>query len=114
MVEPEPGDIRCVLRATDLRTHLESDELQAASETPPDDPSAGAVGSIEVNLMDIPGQRLDVANLDYRATLAEAQAVLKARRAEALCIRRTTAPMIETVLGIVTQQDIDNYRDPGD
>ena len=52
--------------------------------------------------------------MDYRATLAEAQEILRQQQAEALCIRRTTAPMIETVLGVVTQRDIDNYRDPQD
>ena len=46
-------------------------------------------------------------------TLAEAQEVLSELGTEALCIRRTTAPMIETVLGVITQQDIDNYRNPG-
>jgi DNA-directed RNA polymerase subunit N (RpoN/RPB10) len=46
-------------------------------------------------------------------TLAEAQEVLNELGTEALCIRRTTAPLIETVLGVVTQQDIDNYRNPG-
>jgi CIC family chloride channel protein len=76
--------------------------------------SATAAPRSVVDLLEIPAQRLDVANLDYRATLAEAQSVLEEMQAEALCIRRTSAPMIETVLGVVTQRDIDNYRNPGD
>lgn len=119
VVEPEPGKIRCVLRATDLRTYLESEAALTADGTSRRNLKAPAASRGEaeppqVNLMEIPGQRLDVANLDYRATLAEAQEVLTELQAEALCIRRTTAPLIETVMGIVTQQDIDNYRDPGD
>jgi len=102
-VEAEPGEIRCLLRATDLMVFL--DAL---------DPTANDEAAERIDLLEIPGERLDVANLDYRATLAEAQAVLKELDAEALCIRRTAAPMIETVLGVITQQDIDNYRDRGD
>jgi len=97
-VETAPGNIRCVLNAADLMLCLE-------------DPGQADRG---IDLLEIPGARLDVANLDYRATVAEAQEVLNERGTEALCIRRTTAPMIESVLGIVTQPDIDNYRDRGD
>lgn len=97
VVESEPGQVRCVLRGADLLAHLESEDVE-------DGP---------VDLLEIPALRLDVDNVDYRATLAEAQEILSDQGTEALCIRRTTAPMIETVLGVITQQDIDNYRDPG-
>jgi CIC family chloride channel protein len=105
-VETSPGDIHCVLNAADLRVFLES--LDAEHDEQERD------GDAMIDLLEIPGGRLDVASLDYRATLAEAQEVLTERGAEALCIRRTTAPLIEPVIGIVTQQDIDNYRDRGD
>ena len=98
VVESDPGVIRCILLGADLRAYLASEDAAAGS----------------VNLLEIPAQRLDVANLDYRATLAEAQELLREMQAEALCIRRTTAPMIETVLGVITQRDIDNYRNPGE
>lgn len=124
VVETEPGAVRCVLSGTDLRAYLGSDP--AATETAPsaedaeaEAPAGGRDDRDEnraaglVDLLEIPGLRLDVANLDYRATLAEAQEVLNELGTEALCIRRTTAPLIETVLGVVTQQDIDNYRNPG-
>ncbi len=103
VVETAPGEVRCMLRASDLRVHL--DTLEG---------SDGDLDDRQIDLLEIPGERLDVANLDYRATLAEAQAVLKELDTEAVCIRRTTAPMIETVVGVVTQLDIDNYRDSGD
>ncbi len=123
VVESNPGDVRCVLRATDLRAHLES-ESGVDQEARPDSTAADSQqnetlhddnekAAATLDLMEIPGLRLDVANLDYRATLAEAQEVLSELKTEALCIRRTTAPMIETVLGVITQQDIDNYRNPG-
>lgn len=120
VVESEPGEIRCVLRAADLGVHLESESEPTESAEPdrltegsPQDQALSKDAARSLDLMEIPGLRLDVANLDYRATLAEAQDVLSELGTEALCIRRTTAPMIETVLGVVTQQDIDNYRNPG-
>jgi CIC family chloride channel protein len=103
-VETDPGEVRCVLNATDLKVFLESRQMETErmeEEQPP------------IDLLEIPGGRLDVASLDYRATVAQAQEILTELDAEAVCIRRTTAPMIDSVLGIVTQQDIDNFRDSG-
>ena len=104
VVEKTPGRIRCVLNATDLLVFLNDEYAQQ--------PGSGPEPETEdqiIDLMKIPGQRRDVANIDYRATLAEAQHAL--RDSEAVCVRRVTAPMIATVLGIITQQDIDNYRE---
>jgi len=122
VVESEPGAIRCILRGTDLRAYLETETFeqaaaiadgpQAPEEVAEESATTAAPGLVD--LLEIPAQRLDVASLDYRATLAEAQSVLEEMQTEALCIRRTTAPMIETVLGVVTQRDIDNYRSPGE
>ncbi|HEY5646774.1 MAG TPA: chloride channel protein, partial [Pseudomonadales bacterium] len=108
VVETEPGQVRCILRASDLRVHL--DKLGPAAERRNED---DATPERTVELLAIPGQRLDVANLDYRANLAEAQDALRAGATEALCVRRIKAPMIESVIGVITQQDIDNYRDRG-
>ena len=93
-VESAPGDIRCVLNASDLRIFLETNKERE-----------------NLNLLDIPGQRLDVADINSRATVQEAQEALNSSAAEALCVRRITAPMIASVLGIITQDDIDNYRE---
>jgi len=112
VVESEPGQVRCILRASDLRVYLDTLATGPAGNGEPAT-SAPAQPEHTVDLMEIPGQRLDVANLDYRATLAEAQRVLREFGREAVCIRRARAPMIESVIGVVTQQDIDNYRDRG-
>ena len=93
-MESAPGDIRCVLNASDLRIFLETNKERE-----------------NLNLLDIPGQRLDVADINSRATVQEAQEALNSSAAEALCVRRITAPMIASVLGIITQDDIDNYRE---
>ena len=95
VVETEPGRVRCVLNAADLRAHLaEIDDDSAA-----------------VALLKIPGLRRDTADIDYRATVEEAQTSLRSRNVEALCVRRTSAPMIASVRGVITQEDIDNYRE---
>ena len=93
-VESAPGDIRCILNASDLRIFLDANTEEE-----------------NLNLLEIPGQRLDVVDVNSRATVQEAQETLNSTDAEALCVRRVTAPMIATVLGIVTQDDIDNFRE---
>jgi CIC family chloride channel protein len=100
IVETAPGDIRCVLSASDLSTYL---AIQI--ENGRDDDGA-------VNLLKIPAMRKDVATVDHRATVDEARLALARVDAEALCVRRTSAPMVDAVLGVITQPDIDIYREP--
>ena len=90
-----------MLNATDLLVYLNGN--CANDDAEPDQEEQ------IIDLMRIPGQRLDVSDIDYRATVSEAQHAL--RDSEAVCVRRVTAPMIATVLGVITQQDIDNYRE---
>lgn len=95
VVQTGPGDIRCVLNANDLAAYLE--EHNAEEE--------------QIDLLLIPAMRKDVVSLDSRATIEEAQQTLGHAEAEALCVRRISAPMADAVLGVITQEDIDNYRD---
>jgi CIC family chloride channel protein len=99
VVETAPGDLRCVLSASDLSAYFETDVAN------------GPLADSEVNLLEIPAMRKDVANIDHRATVDEARIALAQAKVEALCVRRTTAPMIKPVLGVITQPDIDNYRE---
>ena len=69
--------------------------------------SAGNTDAID--LLEIPGLRMDVALVDQRATLQEARERIEQSGMEALCITRTSAPMIATVVGVLTRQDIDDY-----
>lgn len=96
VVETEPGQLRSVLSASDLMAYLQERDEQAG------DP---------VHLLRIPGMRRDVTDIDYRATVEQARQLLQAPGVEALCVRRTSAPMISSVRGVITQQDIDNYRE---
>ncbi len=94
VVETAPGDIRCVLNANDLAAYLE--------EHDPEQP--------QIDLLRIPAMRKDVVSLDPRATVEQARQILGHAEAEALCVRRISAAMIDAVLGVITQEDIDNYR----
>ena len=99
VVETNPGDIRSVLSASDLAAYHEA----AATDS--------AAAEAEVNLLQIPAMRKDVATLDHRATVDEAHQALARVDAEALCVRRTNAPMTEPVMGVITQPDIDTFRE---
>lgn len=92
VAEDDAGRPVVVLSAGDLQTALDS-----------------ADGPID--LLNIPARRRDVADIDYLATVEEAQSALRGRNVEALCVRRTAAPMRSPVRGIVTQEDIDNYQE---
>jgi CIC family chloride channel protein len=134
VVETTPGEIRCVLSTSDLMVYLDSQDDNPDSLEPARHESDGGKsgqgaapptrliseqGNVgkpaelegELPLLEIPGLRLDVVNIDLRATILEAQSTLREAAAEALCVRRISAPLIETVLGVITQEDIDNYRE---
>ncbi|MEM7100834.1 MAG: chloride channel protein [Pseudomonadota bacterium] len=64
-----------------------------------------------INLMQLPGQRMDVTTISSQATVMQLQNALDKTGAEACCVTRTTAPMIAPVVGVVTQSHINNYRD---
>lgn len=96
-VETAPGEIHCVLAASDLMAYLEETEEKSVEDN--------------IDLLSIPALRMDTVDIDFRATVLQAQDALSEVKAEALCVRRTSAPMIATVLGIITQRDIDSYRE---
>lgn len=95
IIEVEPGKVRSVLSGADLQSHLDTSEGS----------------SDDIALLQIPGLRLDAADVDYRATVQEAQDALRPAGVEALCVRRMSAPMISSIMGVITQDDIDNYRE---
>ena len=99
VVQMDAGEIRCVLSASDLAAYLET-ELDG--EPTSDD---------EVNLLQIPAMRKDVADIDHRATVEEARLALEHVDAEALCVRAPVQVTPRQVIGVITQPDIDNHRE---
>ena len=75
---------------------------QAEAEEPP--------APVDIELLNIPGQREDVVNVDIRATLQEALDALNKQGVRALCVRRTSMPLIAPIMGVMTRDDINNYR----
>ena len=60
----------------------------------------------QIDLLQIPGERLQLASVPLQATLQEAQEQLQQEGVEALFVRRMTAPGIFRVYGVLTAQTI--------
>jgi len=65
----------------------------------------------DIALMTIPGQRLQVETIALEASLQEAWTIFEEGGAEALVVRRTTAPGIRRVYGVLTPDTVErSYR----
>ncbi|WP_106476799.1 chloride channel protein [Phytohalomonas tamaricis] len=62
-----------------------------------------------IDLLDIPGKRLDLAPINLQATLSEAYDQLNEYGTDALYVEHTTAPMIRKISGIISREAIENY-----
>ncbi len=96
VVDGEQGDILAVLNPADLAAFIGDWSDDDATE--------------KIDLLKLPGQRMDATTISARATAMQVQQELSRTNVEACCVTRTTAPMITPVVGIVTQNHIDNYR----
>ncbi|WP_459874447.1 chloride channel protein [Halomonas shantousis] len=63
----------------------------------------------EFDLLEIPGQRLDLVPIHLQATLSEAYDRLNEFGVDGLFVEHTTAPMIRKISGIITREAIENY-----
>lgn len=93
----EPGKAPLALLAADMARALEEKD------------QAGVEQMDSINLLEIPGKRLELAPIDLQATLSEAFACLDDQRVDALYVRHITAPMMHRVSGIITREAIENY-----
>ncbi len=66
-------------------------------------------GHAELDLLEIPAQRLDLAPIHLQATLSEAYERLLPTNIDALYVEHTTAPMIRKISGIITRDAIESY-----
>ncbi len=65
----------------------------------------------EIDLLEMPADRLELAFVHLQATLQEALDILNSRGAEALCVQRTIAPGINHIYGVLTRGRIESaYR----
>ncbi|GGX83568.1 chloride channel protein [Litchfieldella qijiaojingensis] len=83
------------LKAADLARVLLDEELWAKEE--------------RLDLLEVPGQRLEIAPIHMQATLSEAFDRLDDRSVDALYVENTSAPMMRRISGIITRDAIENY-----
>lgn len=62
-----------------------------------------------LDLLEIPGQRLEMAPIHLQATLSEAFERLADPSLDALYVENTSAPMLRRISGIITRDAIENY-----
>ena len=91
IIEREENKLR--MPATDLARFLEEDESE------------------EIDLMEIPSQRQQLAPVHLRATLQEAKEIMEKSQAESLYVRRPVAPLVDRIYGIIDREAIEKgYR----
>lgn len=92
-----------LLPAVDMARYLEdhTEQLKPKEDTPDEVP--------EIDLMEIPANRRDLAPIPYQATLEEAMEQFASSRAEALYVQRHAAPMIQRIIGVVLRSEIESY-----
>ncbi len=62
----------------------------------------------EIDLLEIPSQRKQMAAISQQSTVQQALKVLKEQDAEALYVMRKIGPAADQIFGVLTRQDIDN------
>ena len=90
-----PGRAKQLMPAADLARYLEG----GAHDAEPD---------AEIDLLEIPAQRLEAAPVHLRETLQQALERLEAGEGEALYVERVTAPGIRRVYGVLTRQAVES------
>ena len=95
---------RLVMPAPDLARYLESDGLAKQREKQQE-----TDGEFNIDLFEIPAKRRDLAGIHRQATLQEALNALQQSGVAALYVARINAPMVTSVQGVITQEDIENH-----
>lgn len=94
----QEGEHKVVMPAVDLAKHLGTVEQEDSDEQ-------------SVDLMSIPGKRMEVDAIELQANLQEAWTRFNETHVEALVVWRMTAPGIRRVYGILTQDTVEqSYR----
>ncbi|MFC3283885.1 chloride channel protein [Litchfieldella rifensis] len=62
-----------------------------------------------LDLLEVPGQRLEMAPIHLQATLTEAFERLNNQAVDALYVENTSTPMMRRISGIITRDAIENY-----
>jgi hypothetical protein len=94
----EQQDPTILMPAVDLARHLYESNLEEG-------------GVVEVDLLQIPARRLQLAPIYLQASLQEAQEKMEKEGAEALYVQQMTAPGIRRIYGVLTRETVESaYR----
>jgi len=63
----------------------------------------------EIDLMEIPAQRVDSVQINIRATLQQALEIMESHQVDKLYVGQSTAAGATSVQGVITRQKIDSY-----
>ncbi len=99
IVITDQREIQSLLPAADLARYLEEQS----------GPAAVKKEQQELDLLTIPAKRREIMPIPRRATLQEALDTLHKHNIEALYVKKIHAPMISSVMGIVTRRDIEKF-----
>jgi CBS-domain-containing membrane protein len=80
-----------LMPATDLARYLEKEDDE------------------EINLLEIPAKRRQLAQISLESTLQHAQRVITDSEAEALYVTKKLGPSADRIYGIITQEDIEKH-----
>ena len=96
------GAIELLMPAVDLVRFVDG----PSGESPSGDSDSG-----EIDLAAIPASRLQLTRIELTANLFEAQALFNETGAEALVVKRVTAPGVHRVYGVLLREALDKaYR----
>lgn len=98
IVEDKAGDKQLLL-AADVSAFLESREENEDNHAEEQ----------EINLLKSPGRKWQIKPISPQASLYEAQTQLRQLKADALYVERGFSSLLSPAIGIITQEQIDNY-----
>ena len=106
---PSLRNANCSLANSGSSVLMPAVELAKFIETPGID--AREKGEEDIDLLSIPAERYDIEAIDLQANLQEAWMAFEKGSAEALLVRRMTAPGIYRIYGILTRDTVErSYR----
>ena len=87
-----------LMQAVDLVRYLQDTDAESALDSP-------------VDLMAIPGRRLEVAAVNLQANLQEALEILDRKGVDALYVERMALPGVRRIFGVLTRHSVETaYR----
>lgn len=99
-----------LLRAADLATFLQGSKEGEGEEPLVEQEQKDEGTTAKIDLLKIPGERKQMAELNWRATMLEAQQELKNTGADALYISRHQSGSLDNrIAGIILPLQIDNF-----